>query len=625
MTPTPAAIDRLAADLLRPDHLAERDHARALCDVHEATIADLSARLADERVCSDREAKRASAEIARLTAASGAQDATIARLTGELTAIRSMAGTGANDPAVDTLEVVRRRLECDREIAADLRSMRDSAIADRDDARRERDMAIANRDGLIVERDAVAVERDRLRSERSDLIGAIVGVGEMVGGGLGPAGDERDRAWVRYARSLTDRADSLRAEVAELRARPVLTADHAEQFAAGYIKAKHGDTAWPDDAKSRAALTAPFKIAFAKLGAVTLPLPTPDRAEDLAAAYCDAQREVGGEEWLGWKAVSRSAAVRDLIVGSLRRALTKLAPAPTPSKPADFDFAAFADDKSAWSLRTFGPGARTAGVIDHIRKELAEIERAPTDVSEWVDVIILAMDGAWRSAGADGAALADALVAKMAKNKARTWPDWRAAPADKAIEHVRADGEPSAPSKPADVFAGVTVEVHEHGWQWRPVDGDTAFAPPFATIRACRHCGCLVAGGPNACGRCANTPEADSTPTQPVDVFAGIGDADLAAIARAKYTTSGHSNPWLDCIRAVLDALRVKLVAPVDPEEVAREYYNDIGSPTPDWTEIESGGGYLSDRVRSAQREATAAMRATLAAAGIPVTPEAGK
>lgn len=49
----------------------------------------------------------------------------------------------------------------------------------------------------------------------------------------------------------------------------------------------------------------------------------------------------------------------------------------------------------------------------------------------------------------------------------------------------------------------VPAEVHENGWQWRPIDSDTAFAPPFGTIRACRVCGCLVAGGPTACGRCA--------------------------------------------------------------------------------------------------------------------------
>ncbi|HEU4407286.1 MAG TPA: hypothetical protein VFS43_18605 [Polyangiaceae bacterium] len=37
---------------------------------------------------------------------------------------------------------------------------------------------------------------------------------------------------------------------------------------------------------------------------------------------------------------------------------------------------------------------------------------------------------------------------------------------------------------------------------WHAV-GDGAFAPPFGTVRSCRGCGCLVVGGPTACGRCA--------------------------------------------------------------------------------------------------------------------------
>lgn len=41
-----------------------------------------------------------------------------------------------------------------------------------------------------------------------------------------------------------------------------------------------------------------------------------------------------------------------------------------------------------------------------------------------------------------------------------------------------------------------------HEGSWRAV-GDGAFASPFGTIRACHACGCLVAGGPTACGRCA--------------------------------------------------------------------------------------------------------------------------
>lgn len=49
-----------------------------------------------------------------------------------------------------------------------------------------------------------------------------------------------------------------------------------------------------------------------------------------------------------------------------------------------------------WSTRTFGPGMRTKGITKHIRVECFEIEKEPTCLEEWVDVIILALDGAWR-------------------------------------------------------------------------------------------------------------------------------------------------------------------------------------------------------------------------------------
>lgn len=89
-----------------------------------------------------------------------------------------------------------------------------------------------------------------------------------------------------------------------------------------------------------------------------------------------------------------------------------------------------------WSTRTFGPGIRP-GVVDHIRKELVEIEEADyKDLEEWIDVIILAIDGAWR-AGHLPQDIIDAFHAKQRKNRDRTWPDWRTADRDKAIEHDR--------------------------------------------------------------------------------------------------------------------------------------------------------------------------------------------
>lgn len=93
------------------------------------------------------------------------------------------------------------------------------------------------------------------------------------------------------------------------------------------------------------------------------------------------------------------------------------------------------DHQREWSTKTFGPGLRL-GVIDHLRKELDEVAEDPTDLSEWVDVIILGFDGAWR-AGHEPQAIIDAIKAKQARNEARTWPDWRTADPDKAIEHDR--------------------------------------------------------------------------------------------------------------------------------------------------------------------------------------------
>ncbi len=89
-----------------------------------------------------------------------------------------------------------------------------------------------------------------------------------------------------------------------------------------------------------------------------------------------------------------------------------------------------------WSLKTFGPGQRTKGVLDHIRKELREIEADPDDLEEWLDVVILAFDGAWR-AGYSPDAIIKMLLTKQFKNERRNWPDWRTAEPDKAIEHVK--------------------------------------------------------------------------------------------------------------------------------------------------------------------------------------------
>lgn len=90
-----------------------------------------------------------------------------------------------------------------------------------------------------------------------------------------------------------------------------------------------------------------------------------------------------------------------------------------------------------WSRETFGPGLRDEGIVEHIRKELVEIEQATTDyekMSEWIDVWILATDALHRH-GLTTEEIFDLAFAKYQKNKRRKWPDWRKFKG-RAIEHV---------------------------------------------------------------------------------------------------------------------------------------------------------------------------------------------
>lgn len=96
----------------------------------------------------------------------------------------------------------------------------------------------------------------------------------------------------------------------------------------------------------------------------------------------------------------------------------------------------------SWSFRTFGPAANTESICSHIEHELEEIRKSPKDLEEWIDIIILGLDGALRCQGigkvvADD--IRDALELKLNKNKSRTW----IIPEDptKPIEHDRTKEE----------------------------------------------------------------------------------------------------------------------------------------------------------------------------------------
>lgn len=134
--------------------------------------------------------------------------------------------------------------------------------------------------------------------------------------------------------------------------------------------------------------------------------------------------------------------------------------------PAPFDMLSHLARQRAFSEKTFGPGLCTEGVVDHIRKELNEILEKPTDLSEWIDVVILALDGAWRHGGTPELILAT-LVAKQTKNEARQWPDWRTAAPGKAIEHVKVAGEAASTTTAPAEPVGIVASTVETGVIWR--------------------------------------------------------------------------------------------------------------------------------------------------------------
>ena len=86
-----------------------------------------------------------------------------------------------------------------------------------------------------------------------------------------------------------------------------------------------------------------------------------------------------------------------------------------------------------WSQRTFGTHTDTVGNCKHIERELVEARANPSDAMEWIDIAMLAFDGALRN-GHHPKAICAAYGEKLAVNEARKWgPKIEGQP----IEHVR--------------------------------------------------------------------------------------------------------------------------------------------------------------------------------------------
>lgn len=111
------------------------------------------------------------------------------------------------------------------------------------------------------------------------------------------------------------------------------------------------------------------------------------------------------------------------------------------------DLTQWFETQIAWSRKTFGTEPRLEGILKHIEKEIVEVRKDPTDVKEWIDIAILALDGAWRARETSVGVREDtrrylarevvrSLFDKSIENMfVRSWPPPGAA--DQPVEHVR--------------------------------------------------------------------------------------------------------------------------------------------------------------------------------------------
>lgn len=142
----------------------------------------------------------------------------------------------------------------------------------------------------------------------------------------------------------------------------------------------------------------------------------------------------------------------------------------------DTTLAEFIEVHSKWSRSTFGEGKRPGGVTAHLLKELLEV-RWSDDPKEWADIIILGVDGLWRSLDGGqgkqslGALAASVLAAKEERNYTRNFQ--KPKDLDTPSEAADATGAPRwKPSAAAfDVLAERRKQVEVDGWTHEHDDG----------------------------------------------------------------------------------------------------------------------------------------------------------
>lgn len=95
----------------------------------------------------------------------------------------------------------------------------------------------------------------------------------------------------------------------------------------------------------------------------------------------------------------------------------------------------FWQEQAEWSRATFGDDNERGptGPLKHLRKEVDEVLKDPTDLVEYADLLFLVFDST-RRAGFTYDQLVEACFSKLKINKERKWSK---PTSDEPVEHVR--------------------------------------------------------------------------------------------------------------------------------------------------------------------------------------------
>ena len=116
-----------------------------------------------------------------------------------------------------------------------------------------------------------------------------------------------------------------------------------------------------------------------------------------------------------------------------------------------------------FSKNAFGPGKCLDRIVDHIKEELSEVETSEGDLVEWVDVILLAIDGAWR-AGYNSGEIEEMLFRKLKINEQREWPDPKSCDSNRAINHIEKSADILDFHVPQQNIGATHWFIQPNGW-----------------------------------------------------------------------------------------------------------------------------------------------------------------